>query len=298
MELPKMKMQNFDDLFGMNSGAGDISEYMADGKVIEVELDNLVDFMDHPFKVLDDDRMAEMIESIRQYGVMNPALVRLLPGGKYEIIAGHRRKYACKKLGLVTMPVRVLELEEEDAIILMVQTNLSQREELLPSEKARAYRMKSDAIKRHQGIRGKNTIEEIGEGTSDSAATVKRFLRLSYLTDNFLDMVDEKKIGQEQAIHISYLNEELQTWIYEILEQSQVSMTTDQAKDLRKVGEEGYLDKPKIWEILMKTAKKKRKYTMKQDVLDRYFTEETSDDEIEQTIINALDAYMRTGGEL
>jgi ParB family chromosome partitioning protein len=298
MELPKMKMQNFDDLFGMNSGAGDISEYMADGKVIEVELDNLVDFMDHPFKVLDDDRMAEMIESIRQYGVMNPALVRLLPGGKYEIIAGHRRKYACKKLGLVTMPVRVLELEEEDAIILMVQTNLSQREELLPSEKARAYRMKSDAIKRHQGIRGKNTIEEIGEGTSDSAATVKRFLRLSYLTDNFLDMVDEKKIGQEQAIHISYLNEELQTWIYEILEQSQVSMTTDQAKVLRKVGEEGYLDKPKIWEILMKTAKKKRKYTMKQDVLDRYFTEETSDDEIEQTIINALDAYMRTGGEL
>jgi ParB family chromosome partitioning protein len=298
MELPKMKMQNFDDLFGMNSGAGDISEYMAEGKVIEVELDNLVDFMDHPFKVLDDDRMAEMIESIRQYGVMNPALVRPLPGGKYEIIAGHRRKHACEKLGLATMPVRVLELEEEDAIILMVQTNLSQREELLPSEKARAYRMKSDAIKRHQGVRGKNTIEEIGEGTSDSVATVKRFLRLSYLTDSFLDMVDEKKIGQEQAIHISYLNEELQTWIYEILEQSQVSMTTDQAKDLRKVGEEGYLDKPKIWEILMRTVKKKRKYTLKQDVLDRYFTEGTSDDEIEQTIISALDAYMRTGGEL
>jgi hypothetical protein len=127
MELPKMKMQNFDDLFGMNSGAVDISEYMADGKVIEVELDNLVDFMDHPFKVLDDDRMAEMIESVRQYGVMNPALVRLLPGGKYEIIAGHRRKYACKKLGLVTMPVRVLELEEEDAIILMVARLLGRK---------------------------------------------------------------------------------------------------------------------------------------------------------------------------
>jgi ParB family chromosome partitioning protein len=297
------KMSTYDDLVAMATGddKGNIAQFEQGfkDKAVELPLSQLHSFPNHPFKVTDDDAMQSLADSIRNRGVLHPIVVRQDSNSGYQIISGHRRKRACEIAGIITIPAYIVDLSDDEAIILMADANFYQREGLLPSEKARAYRMKSDAIKRHQGVRGKNTIEEIGEGTSDSAATVKRFLRLSYLTDNLLDMVDEKKIGQEQAIHISYLNEELQTWIYEILEQSQVSMTGDQAKDLRKVGEEGYLDKPKIWEILMRTVKKKRKYTLKQDVLDRYFAEGTTDDEIEQTIINALDAYMRAeGGEL
>jgi ParB family chromosome partitioning protein len=300
--LRLQKMSSYDDLVAMAAGdeKGSIVQFEQGfkDKAIQLPLSQLHSFPNHPFKVTDDEAMQSLADSIRNRGVLHPIVVRKDPDGGYQIISGHRRKRASEIAEIITIPAYIVDLSDDEAIILMADANFYQREGLLPSEKARAYRMKSDAIKRHQGVRGKNTIEEIGEGTSDSAATVKRFLRLSYLTDSLLDMVDEKKIGQEQAIHISYLNEELQTWIYDILEQSQVSMTTDQAKDLRKVGEEGYLDKPKIWEILMKTVKKKRKYTLKQDVLDRYFTEGTPDDEIEQTIISALDAYMRTGGEL
>lgn len=293
-------MSSYDDLVAMAAGddKGNIAHFEQGfkDKAVELPLSQLHSFPNHPFKVNDDDAMQSLSDSIRNRGVLHPIVVRKDPDGGYQIISGHRRKRACELAEIGTIPAYIVELSDDEAIILMADANFYQREGLLPSEKARAYRMKSDAIKRHQGVKGKNTIDEIGEGTSDSAATVKRFIRLSYLTDNLLDMVDEKKIGQEPAIHISYLNEELQEWIYDVLEQSQVNMTSDQAKDLRKIGEEGYLDKPKIWEILMRTIKRKRKYTLKQEILDKYFAEDAGDDYIQQTIINALDAYMKTGG--
>jgi ParB family chromosome partitioning protein len=295
------QMSSYDELVAMAAGdeKGNIVRFEQGfkDKAFELPISKLHSFPNHPFKVTDDAAMQSLADSIRNRGVLHPIVVREDVNGGYQIISGHRRKRACEIAEIFTIPAYIVDLSDDEAIILMADANFYQREGLLPSEKARAYRMKSDAIKRHQGVRGKNTIEEIGEGTSDSAATIKRFIRLSYLTDDLLDMVDERKLGQEQAIHISYLEEELQIWIYEILGQAQVSMTGDQAKDLRKVGEEGNLDKPKIWEILMRTVKKKRKYILKQDILDRYFKEETTDAEIKQIIIKALDAYMRTEGD-
>lgn len=297
------KMSSYDDLVAIATGddKGNIAllEKKFEDKAVEIPLSKLRSFPNHPFKVTDDDAMKSLADSIRNRGVLHPIVVRGVTEDEYQIISGHRRKRACEIAGVIAIPAYIVDLSDDEATILMADANFYQREGLLPSEKARAYRMKSDAIKRHQGVKGKNTIEEIGEGTSDSAATVKRFLRLSYLTDNLLDMVDEKKIGLVQAVHISYLNEELQTLLYDVLEQTQICITLEQAKNLKTAAEERSLDKARIWEILMKTVRKKRKYTLRQEVLDRYFKEGTTDDEIEQTIIRALDAYMKKGeGEL
>lgn len=257
---------------------------------IQIKLSELHAFPGHPFKVKDDDAMQSLSDSIKNRGVMHPAVVRRDSNGGYQIISGHRRCFASEKAGLSEMPCYVVDVTDDEATVMMADANFYQRETLLPSEKARAYRMKSDAIKRHNGIKGKHTVDEIGEGTGDSAATVKRFLRLSYLNDELLDMVDEKILGLEQGIQISYLNDILQDNVCEIISKSKVKVSTNQAKRLHESFDEGVLDKALIWEILMLQTPKKRQFVMKEEMLGKYFEHESSE-EITEIIISLLDEW-------
>lgn len=291
-------MSSYDDLVALASGddKGSLAQFepSLNDKAIEIAIEDLHDFPNHPFKVLDDESMKSLSDSIRNRGVLHPIVVRKIDDG-YQVISGHRRKMACVKAGLTKVPAYVVELDDDEAIMLMTDANFYQREGLFPSEKARAYRMKSDAIKRHPGIKGKYTIEEIGEGTSDSAATIKRFIRLSYLVDEFLDMVDEGIIGLEQGLQISYISDEWQNQIKEVLKQAQIKMTVDHAKKLRQAYANDELDKALIWEILMSVPSKKRKFILREEILRKYFKEDTEDEEIESVIEVALEQYFEKG---
>lgn len=290
VNLPKMKMQNFDDLFGMNDETWGQTGPKSDNPVIEVNISELVSFKDHPFKVQDDEKMADMMESIKQYGVMHPIIARPIEDGKYEIIAGHRRKYACEKLGIEKIPVRVLELDDDNATILMVQTNFCQREELLPSEKAKGYRKEFDARK-HQGNKGGYTAEVIGEAAGDSKSTVKRFIKLSYLCDDMLNLLDERWVGLEQGYDIAFLDMELQELICQAIKELDASVSTEQSSKLKEYGLKGELTYPMIQLILTDKKSKPRKFVMKADRISEYFSDDFSDEEIAEIIYGLLDKW-------
>ena len=210
----KVKLNSFDDLFGIEQTQSGIEQ------VQEIALTELRGFKEHPFKVLDDEKMQEMIESIREYGVLMPGIARQMKGGGYEIIAGHRRKYACEIVGLSTMPMFIRDYTDDEATIIMVDSNI-QREDILPSEKSKAYRMKYDAMK-HQGSKaGGLTLGELGEAAGESAKTVQRYIWISRLADELLDMVDTKKIGIIQAVDLSFLSEVAQQWVLAVISENQ-----------------------------------------------------------------------------
>lgn len=295
VNLPKMKMQNFDDLFGMNDETWGQTGPKSDNPVIEVNISELVSFKDHPFKVQDDEKMADMMESIKQYGVMHPIIARPIEDGKYEIIAGHRRKYACEKLGIEKIPVRVLELDDDNATILMVQTNFCQREELLPSEKAKGYRKEFDARK-HQGNKGGYTAEVIGEAAGDSKSTVKRFIKLSYLCDEMLDLLDKKIIGLEQGYDIAFLQENEQKLIEKAVVTLKVAMSKEQSQKLKEYGLKGELTYPMIELILKEQKAKPKKFVMKAERIREYFSDEYSDEKIAEIIYELLDKWKGGNG--
>ena len=210
----KVKLNSFDDLFGIEQPQSGIEQ------VQEIALIELHGFKEHPFKVLDDEKMQEMIESIREYGILMPGIARPMKGGGYEIIAGHRRKYACEMVGLSTMPMFIRDYTDDEATIIMVDSNI-QREDILPSEKSKAYRMKYDAMK-HQGSKaGGLTLGELGEAAGESAKTVQRYIWISRLADELLDMVDTKKIGIIQAVDLSFLSEVAQQWVLAVISENQ-----------------------------------------------------------------------------
>ena len=199
----KVKLNRFDDLFG--------TEKLQIGteQVQEIALSELHEFKGHPFKVLDDEKMQETVESIKEHGVLMPGIARPMKDGGYEIIAGHRRRHACEIVGLATMPMFIRDYTDDEATIIMVDSNI-QREDILPSEKAKAYFMKYEAVK-HQGKRGKgNSLDEVGETAGESAKTVQRYIYLAHLSDALLDMVDKKKIGIVQGVELSFLTEQQQ----------------------------------------------------------------------------------------
>ena len=201
----KIKLSSFDDLFGTQE-AGTGTE-----QVQEIPLCELHEFRGHPFKVVDDEKMQETVESIKNYGVLMPGIARPRAEGGYEIIAGHRRRHGCELAGLSTMPMFVRDYTDDEATIIMVDTNI-QREDILPSEKARAYSMKYEAMK-HQGKKGTgNSLDEVGEAAGESGKTVQRYIWLSRLSDELLEMVDKKKIGLVQGVDISFLTEQAQEW--------------------------------------------------------------------------------------
>ena len=279
----KVKINSFDDLFG---GTGNTSGE----QVIHVKLDDLYPFKGHPFRVLDDEKMEETTESIGKYGVLVPGLVRPRAEGGYEIIAGHRRKRGSERAGLDTMPVIARDYTDDEATIIMMDSNI-QREDILPSEKARAYAMKYEAMK-HQGSKGGSTLDEVGEAAGESGKTVQRYVWLARLTDELLGMVDAKKIGIAQGVDISFLSEEAQQWIFVILEETGASVSNAQAAKLKEFGKSGELTLAMVRLILSEEKPKERKVTLKSDKINRFFPEDYSSDDIEDIIIQLLEEWQ------
>ena len=263
--------------------------------VNEVPLEDLYEFKNHPFRVLDDEKMDETVESIKKYGVLMPGIVRpRLEGGGYEIIAGHRRKRACEIAGLKTMPVLIKNYTDDEAVVTMVDTNI-QREDILPSEKAHAYRMKFDAMK-HQGSGGGRTVESIGEAAGESGKTVQRYIWLSNLSDTLLGFVDEKKLPIRSGVEISYLTDKEQRWIEEIVGSTGVVITPAQAEKIKGYSQSKELTKALLNEILSEEKPTPRKITFKGEKLSRYFPEDMPVEEIEEKIIRILDEWKDKGG--
>ena len=266
-----------------------------------VHISDLFHFPNHPFQVRSDEAMQATIESIKTYGVLVPAIVRPLKEGGYEIIAGHRRKYACEQAGLETMPVIVRDLDDNEATIIMVDSNL-QRENILPSERAQAYKMKLEAIKR-QGERNDLTLgqvgtrsrsdEKIAEGTSESARTVQRYIRLTELISPLQNMVDEKKMGLTPASEISFLKPKEQELLVATIESEQAIPSLSQAQRLKKLSQEGKLNEDNILEIMSETKKDVERITLSGEVLRKYFPRSYSPKRIEETILKLIENWYR-----
>jgi len=283
----KIRMESFDDLFGIGSDAQDSRD-----KVRMIPLEQLHDFNVHPFKVLDDEKMEETVESIRQYGVLNPALARPRPDGEYELLSGHRRKRGSELVGLNEMPVIVREYTDDEAAIIMVDSNI-QREDILPSEKAKAYKMKYEAMK-HQGKKSDmNTLDKVGEAAGENAKKVQRYIWLSRLSDELLAMVDQKKLGFSQGVDISFLSEIEQQWVQVILEEQGRNVSTVQSGKLKEYGKNGELTFAMVRLILTEDKPKERKVTLKADKISKYFDEGCSSEEIETIILRLLDEWKK-----
>ena len=280
----KVKLNSFDDLFG----ASDMTA--GTNQVQEIPLSELYEFRGHPFKVLDDEKMQETVESIKNYGVLMPGIARPRAEGGYEIIAGHRRKHGCELAGLSTMPMFIRDYNDDEATVIMVDTNI-QREDILPSEKAKAYSMKYEAMK-HQGKKGNgSSLDEVGEAAGESGKTVQRYIWLSRLSDELLDMVDKKKIGLVQGVDISFLTEQAQEWVQVILEETGAAISTTQSSKLKEYGKNGELTLPMVRLILTEEKPKERKVTIKADKISRYFTEDYSSEDIENIIYQLLEEW-------
>lgn len=285
----KIKMESFDDLFGGSSAQETGAE-----QIVNAPLADLHEFKDHPFKVLDDEKMEETTESIRLYGVLVPGIARPRTGGGYELIAGHRRKHGSERAGKTEMPIIVRNYSDDEATIIMVDSNI-QREDILPSEKAKAYKMKYEAMK-HQGKKsGKNTLDEVGEAAGENAKKVQRYIWLSRLSDELLEMVDTNKLGFSQGVDISFLSEEAQQWVEVIIEEQGCNVSTVQSGKLKEYGKSGELTLAMVRLILTEEKPKERKVTLKADKISKYFSDSYSNEEIENIIISLLDKWREEG---
>lgn len=281
----KIKMESFDDLFG-----GSNAQEIGAEQIINAPLADIHEFKDHPFKVLNDEKMEETTESIRLYGVLVPGIARPIAGGGYELIAGHRRKHGSERAGKTEMPIIVRNYSDDEATIIMVDSNI-QREDILPSEKAKAYKMKYEAMK-HQGKKsGKNTLDEVGEAAGENAKKVQRYIWLSRLSDELLEMVDTKKLGFSQGVDVSFLSEEAQQWVEVIIEERGCNVSTVQSGKLKEYGKSGELTLAMVRLILTEEKPKERKVTLKADKISKYFSDSYSNEEIENVIISLLDNW-------
>ena len=285
----KIRMESFDDLFG-----GSAAQENGIEQIINAPLAELHTFKDHPFRVEDDEKMEETTESIRQHGVLVPGIARPRAGGGYEIIAGHRRKRGSELAGKTEMPVIVRNYTDDEATIIMVDSNI-QREDILPSEKARAYKMKYEAMK-HQGKKsGRNTLDEVGEAAGENAKKVQRYIWLSRLSDELLEMVDTKKLGFSQGVDISFLTEEAQQWVQVIIEEQGCNVSMIQSGKLKEYGKSGELTLAMVKLVLSEEKPKERKITIKSDKIGKYFSDSYSNEEIESIIITLLDKWKEEG---
>ena len=271
-------------------------------QVQQIPIGELFPFKNHPFKVLDDEAMTRTVESIAQYGVLAPLIARPRPDGDgYEIISGHRRQYAAKLAGLDTLPVIVRQMSDDAAVILMVDSNL-QREHILPSERAFAYKMKLDAIK-NQGARSdltstqvaqKLSVEKVGDDAGVSKDTIRRFIRLTNLVPELLDMVDEKKISFNPAVELSYLDESQQRAFLEAMDGTQNAPSVSQAQQLKKMAQCGEFTYEKAFDILGQEKKSEQDtVTIKNDILRKYFPRSYTPRQMEEKIIQLLDAWQQ-----
>ncbi len=284
----KVKLKTFDDLFGTG-------EASAGETVTSVPLSQLHTFKGHPFRVLDDEKMQETVDSVKKYGVLIPGIVRPFPEGGYEVVAGHRRWRACELAGLEEMPVLIRNLNDDEATIIMVDTNI-QREDILPSEKAKAYRMKYEAMK-HQGSKGdKHTADAIGEAAGDSGRTVQRYIRLSELAEELLDYVDENKIPMVVGEKLSYLKKEEQAWVVDAVGNSGIFPSKVQAEQFRESSEAGELTEGKVYAVLVRKEKEDVKVTISAKRIRNYFPESYSKEQIENVIYTLLEDWRQKEG--
>ena len=270
-------------------------------QVQQIPIGELFPFKNHPFKVLDDESMQRTVESVEQYGVLSPLIARPRPEGGYEIISGHRRQHAAQLAGLDTLPVIVRQMSDDAAVILMVDSNL-QREHILPSERAFAYKMKLDAIK-NQGARSdltstqvaqKLSVEKVGDDAGVSKDTIRRFIRLTNLVPELLDMVDEKKISFNPAVELSYLDESQQRAFLEAMDGTQNAPSVSQAQQLKKMAQCGEFTYEKAFDILGQEKKSEQDtVTIKNDILRKYFPRSYTPRQMEEKIIQLLDAWQK-----
>lgn len=267
----------------------------------EISLSQLHSFKDHPFKVLDNEDMANLVESIKQYGVLVPVIVRLDPAGGYELIAGHRRHHASKLAGLETIPALVRSLDDDAATIIMVDSNL-QRESLLPSERAFAYKMKLDAMKRRAGRPSKENLSQVGtqkrsdellaEQVGESRNQIQRYIRLTKLVEPLLAMLDEKKIALNSAYKLSFLSKDEQAALIKVIKRTQIMPSLSQTQRLKTFSEDGTLSEAVISAILSKTkADKAEKVTFKTNTLKKYFPDNYTTQDMQETIIALLEKW-------
>ena len=291
-------LKSVDDIFQTEENRADAQRE----RVQEIPLDQLKPFRNHPFKVRDDQRMLDTVDSIREYGVLVPAIARPDPEGGYELISGHRRKRGCEMAGLQTMPVIIRNLDDDAAVLVMVDSNI-QREELLPSERAFAYKMKLEALK-HQGARMDLTScqvgtklradEKLAESVNESARTVQRFIRLTELISELLDMVDERKLAFNPAVEVSYLKQDEQRMLLEAMDAEQTTPSLSQAQRLKKFSQEGRLTEEAMSAIMSEEKKSEMdKVTLRSDTLRRYFPKSYTPKQMEQTIIKLLDVWQK-----
>ena len=291
-------LKSVDDIFQTEENRADAQRE----RVQEIPLDQLKPFKNHPFKVRDDQRMLDTVDSIREYGVLVPAIARPDPEGGYELISGHRRKRGCEMAGLQTMPVIIRNLDDDAAVLVMVDSNI-QREELLPSERAFAYKMKLEALK-HQGARMDLTScqvgtklradEKLAESVNESARTVQRFIRLTELISELLDMVDERKLAFNPAVEVSYLKRDEQRMLLEAMDAEQTTPSLSQAQRLKKFSQEGRLTEEAMSAIMSEEKKSDMdKVTLRSDTLRRYFPKSYTPKQMEQTIIKLLDVWKQ-----
>ena len=293
-----LALKGLDDLFSTEENRQEEQRE----QVQQIPIDALHPFTNHPFKVLDDEAMTRTVESIAQYGVLAPLIARPRPDGNgYEIISGHRRQYAAKLAGLDTLPVIVRQMSDDAAVILMVDSNL-QREHILPSERAFAYKMKLDAIK-NQGARSdltstqvaqKLSVEKVGDDAGVSKDTIRRFIRLTNLIPELLDMVDEKKISFNPAVELSYLDESQQRDFLEAMDGTQNAPSVSQAQQLKKMAQCGEFTYEKAFDILGQEKKSEQDtVTIKNDILRKYFPRSYTPRQMEEKIIQLLDAWQK-----
>jgi ParB family chromosome partitioning protein len=293
-----ISLKSYDEIFSTEETRQDTGEH-----VIMVKLDKIHPFKNHPFKVVDDEDMRKTADSIREYGVLVPAIVRPLGNGEYEMISGHRRRYASKLAGKDEMPVIVREMDDDTATILMVDSNL-QREHILPSERAKAYQMKIEAMK-HQGERTDLTSRQVGtklradeqvaKDTGESARTVQRFVRLNHLIPELLEMVDEKKIAFNPAVELSYLKPQEQKEFYEAMDIMQTPPSLSQAQRLKKSSQEGRCT-PELIESIMDEDKKSplNRVVFDFEDLRKYFPKNYTSKQMQTAILLMLDQWSRT----
>ena len=303
IDSENLALKGLDDLFSTEENRQEEQQE----QVRKIPIDDLHPFTNHPFKVLDDEAMTRTVESIAQYGVLAPLIARPRPDGDgYEIISGHRRQYAAKLAGLDTLPVIVRQMSDDAAVILMVDSNL-QREHILPSERALAYKMKLDAMRRTSGRPSKEnprqlvgnfeTADVVGKESGESGESgrqVQRFIRLTNLIPELLDMVDEKKISFNPAVELSYLDESQQRDFLEAMEDTQNAPSLSQAQQLKKMAQQGDFSYEKAFDVMGQEKKsEKDTVTIKNETLRKYFPRSYTPKQMEEKIIQLLDAWQK-----
>ncbi|MBL6450434.1 MAG: ParB/RepB/Spo0J family partition protein [Faecalibacterium prausnitzii] len=292
-----LALKGLDDLFSTEENRQEEQRE----QVQQIPIGELFPFKNHPFKVLDDESMQRTVESVEQYGVLSPLIARPRPEGGYEIISGHRRQHAAQLAGLETLPVIVRNMDDDAAVLLMVDSNL-QRENILPSERAFAYKMKLEALK-NQGARSdltsvqvapKLSTEKIGEEVGMSKDNVKRYIRLTNLVPELLDMVDEKKIAFNPAVELSYLDEAQQRDFLEAMQDTQNAPSLSQAQRLKKLAQEGHFSYDVAFAVMGEEKKDELdKVVIKNDTLRKYFPRSYTPRQMEEKIIQLLDAWQK-----